>query len=188
MLLLVGVLAAAAFAAGYRAGHGGFSGLIGQSPTAPVSPVSASEARCYFSPRGGCTDAIVAQLNDAKQSVHVQAYSFTSSPIAKALVAAAQRGVKVEVVLDKSQRSERYTEADFLAHANVPTWIDAKHAIAHNKIMLIDGTTIITGSFNFTKAAEEKNAENVLILTNVPEVYAAYEANFQAHLGHSERY
>lgn len=71
------------------------------------------------------------------------------------------------MVLDKSQRREKYTSADFVAHAGVPTYIDDQHAIAHNKIMIIDRQTLVTGSFNFTKAAEERNAENLLVLKNV---------------------
>jgi phosphatidylserine/phosphatidylglycerophosphate/cardiolipin synthase-like enzyme len=94
----------------------------------------------------------------------VQAYSFTSASIAKALLEAHERGVQVQVILDKSQGTEKYSSADFLANQGVPTMIDANHAIAHNKIIIIDGETVITGSFNFTKAAQEKNAEKVLII------------------------
>ena len=75
----------------------------------------------------------------------VQAYSFTSAPIAKALVDAHKRGVDVRVILDKSQRTEKYSSADFVAHAGILTLIDAKHAIAHNKVMVIDGETVLTG-------------------------------------------
>src|SRR5580704_6731654 len=108
----------------------------------------------FFSPKGGCTEAVVNALDHATNTVLVQAYSFTSAPIAKALVDAHKRGVKIQVILDKSQRTEKYSEADFTAHAGIPTFIDAKHAIAHNKIMVIDAHEILTGSFNFTKAAE----------------------------------
>ena len=72
------------------------------------------------------------ELDAAKESVLVQAYSFTSASIAKALVAAHKRGVKIEVILDKSQRGEKYSSADFVIHAGIPTLIDAKHSIAHN--------------------------------------------------------
>jgi phosphatidylserine/phosphatidylglycerophosphate/cardiolipin synthase-like enzyme len=65
---------------------------------------------------------------------------------------------------DKSQRSERYTSASFLANSEIPTFLDARHTLAHNKIMITDQSTVITGSFNFTKAAEDKNAENPLII------------------------
>lgn len=141
----------------------------------------------YFSPRGGATEAVVAALGKAEKSVLVQAYSFTSAPIAKALLDAHKRAVKVEVILDKSQRSEKYSSADLLARAGIPVRIDATHAIAHNKVMVIDGTTVITGSFNFTRAAEEQNAENLLILRD-PGLAARYAENWRAHAQHSEPY
>lgn len=142
----------------------------------------------YFSPKGGCTEAVVDALGKAKQTVLVQAYSFTSAPIAKALVDAHKRGVKVTVVLDKSQETEKYSSATFVANAGIPVFIDDKHKIARNKIILIDETTIITGSFNFTKAAEESNAENLLIIEGKPKLMAAYQKNFKEHREHSHEY
>ena len=141
----------------------------------------------YVSPRGGCTDAVVKQLDAAKESVLVQAYSFTSAPIAKALADTHKRGVKVQAILDKSQRTERYTSATFLQNAGVPTFIDAKHAIAHKKVMVIDGRIVITGSFNFTKAAEESNAESLLIIDGA-QIAQKYAKNWQEHRGHSAPY
>jgi phosphatidylserine/phosphatidylglycerophosphate/cardiolipin synthase-like enzyme len=92
------------------------------------------------------------------------AYRSRSAPIAKALVEAHRRGVKVEVVLDKSQRTEKYSSATFVYNNGIPCFIDAQHAIAHNKVIVIDGLTVITGSFNFTKAAEDNTAENLLVI------------------------
>jgi phosphatidylserine/phosphatidylglycerophosphate/cardiolipin synthase-like enzyme len=144
-------------------------------------------AQVYFSPRGGCTDAIVKEIGKAKSEILVQAYSFTSKPIAKALIEAKKAGVHVEIILDKSNRSARYSAADFTAHMGIPTYIDAQHAIAHNKIMVIDRETVITGSFNFTKAAEEHNAENLLILRS-RELAKDYLDNWYLHRKHSEPY
>jgi phosphatidylserine/phosphatidylglycerophosphate/cardiolipin synthase-like enzyme len=141
----------------------------------------------YFSPNGNCTEAIVKEINAARSEILVQAYSFTSAPIAKALVDAHKRRVKVEAVLDKSQRREKYTSATFLANMGIPTYIDDRHAIAHNKIIVIDGKTVITGSFNFTKAAEEKNAENLLIISS-KELAKIYINNWMKHKEHSEVY
>ena len=93
----------------------------------------------FFSPRGGCTDAIIETVNRAKNSVLVQAYSFTSAPIARAILNAHKRGVKVQVILDKSQRTDKYSSATFFFNMGIPTKIDAAHAIAHNKVMIIDG-------------------------------------------------
>jgi PLD-like domain len=112
---------------------------------------------------------------------------FTSAPIAKALLDTYKRGVQVQVILEKSQRTEKYSSADFLANQGVATMIDANHAIAHNKIIIIDGAMVITGSFNFTKAAQEKNAENVLIIRDQA-LAAQYIENWQAHAQHSQPY
>jgi phosphatidylserine/phosphatidylglycerophosphate/cardiolipin synthase-like enzyme len=141
----------------------------------------------YFSPNGGCTQAIVKELDKAKSSVLVQAYSFTSAPIAKALLNAHKRGVKVQVILDKSQRTEKYSSADFMVNQGIPTRIDAAHAIAHNKVMVIDGEIVITGSFNFTRAAEERNAENLLVIKDKA-LAGKYIANWKIHWDHSELY
>jgi len=146
------------------------------------------DLRAYFSPNGGCTAAVVSALHDANKSVLVQAYSFTSAPIAQALVDAKKRGVDVQVILDKSQRTEKYTGATFLANEGVPVFIDAGHKIAHNKVMVIDGQTVITGSFNFTKAAESGNAENVLLILHAPELAKKYGDNWKEHLAHSQKY
>jgi phosphatidylserine/phosphatidylglycerophosphate/cardiolipin synthase-like enzyme len=146
-----------------------------------------TQTQVCFSPNGGCTETIVNQIEAAKSEILVQAYSFTSAPIAKALVNAHKRGVKVEAILDKSQKSERYTSATFISNAGIPTYIDSKHAIAHNKIMIIDKETVVTGSFNFTKAAEEKNAENLLITRN-KDLAKIYMENWYKHKEHSESY
>jgi phosphatidylserine/phosphatidylglycerophosphate/cardiolipin synthase-like enzyme len=133
------------------------------------------------------TAAVVRELDAARDSVLVQAYSFTSAPIAKALVDAHRRGVKVQVTLDKSQRTERYNSATFLKNAGIPTFIDDKHAIAHNKVMVIDGGTVITGSFNFTKAAEENNAENLLVIHDAS-LAGKYAKNWDEYLALSVAY
>jgi phosphatidylserine/phosphatidylglycerophosphate/cardiolipin synthase-like enzyme len=168
--------------------------LAASPPPAPVPPASTSpqpSTTCgttvCFTPGGNCINLIVQALGEAKTSILVQAYSFTSAPIAKALLDAHKRGVQVQVILDKSQRTEKYSSADFLANQGVPTLIDATHAISHNKVMVIDSETVITGSFNFTKAAQEKNAENMLIIHDKA-LAAQYTQNWEAHRPHSQPY
>ena len=140
-----------------------------------------------FTPGMDCTGKVVEAISAARRTILVQAYSFTSPAIAQALVQAKKRGVDVRAVLDKSQRTEKYSGADFLVNGGVPVQIDAAHAIAHNKVMVLDGSTVITGSFNFTKAAQERNAENLLVIHD-PELAAQYEANWKKHAEHSEPY
>jgi phosphatidylserine/phosphatidylglycerophosphate/cardiolipin synthase-like enzyme len=141
----------------------------------------------FFSPNHGATKAVVDALAAARSTVLVQAYSFTSAPIAKALVEAHARGVDVQVILDRKETGSKYSSADFVAHARIATFIDGAHAIAHNKVMVIDGETVITGSFNFTTAAEQRNAENLLVIHDRA-LAAQYAANWQAHAAHSARY
>jgi len=148
---------------------------------------SGSEIEVYFSPHGGCTDAIVSALNGAKQTVLVQAYSFTSAPIAKALAEAHRRGVDVKLILDKTNRTRNYSSADFVVHEGIPTWIDTAHTIAHNKILILDSQTVITGSFNFTKAAELHNAENLLVIHD-PALAKKYTENWLRCQKQSEPY
>lgn len=141
-----------------------------------------------FSPNGGGAGMIIKAIDQAKKSVKVQAYSFTNADIAQALLQASKRGVEVRVVLDKSQETEKYTSATFLANSGIPVRIDSGFAIAHNKVMILDDETVITGSFNFTKAAEERNAENVLILRGNKEVARLYRQNWQWRWDASEGY
>lgn len=148
---------------------------------------SATEEEVYFSPHGGCTQAIVDNLNWAEKYVRVQAYSFTSKPIAEALIAAHKRGVDVKVLLDKSQPHAKGGKIDMLVDAGIPVMIDKKHAIAHNKVIIIDGVIVLTGSFNFTNVAEDKNAENLLVVRDKA-VARKYRNNWNSHSKHSEPY
>jgi phosphatidylserine/phosphatidylglycerophosphate/cardiolipin synthase-like enzyme len=132
--------------------------LVAQA--APVEVV----ARVCFTPGADCTGLIVAEIAKAKRELLVQAYSFTSAPIAAALRDAYARGVDVRIILDRSQRTEAYSSADFFVHAGIPVAIDERPAIAHNKLIILDRVEIIGGSFNFTSAAQKSNAENVTIL------------------------
>lgn len=151
-----------------------------------VTVQSAGELEVAFSPNGGGTNLVIKVIRSAKTSIRVLAYSFTSAPIAKALVEAHKRGVDVQVVVDKSQKSQRYTSATFVANAGIPIRIDSKHAIAHNKVIIADGHTVQQGSFNYTKAAEESNGENVLVNWNNPELADVYLKDWKRHWDHSE--
>ena len=150
-----------------------------------AEPLPASHV--YFSPKGGCTKAITDAIGQAKQSILVQAYSFTSYPIAEALIDAQKRGVKVEMVIDKRRIHERKVKIGLLAKGGVVVYLDGQHAKAHSKVMIIDGKTVITGSFNFSASAEESNLENLLILDDTA-LAAEYTSNWQKHQKHSEGY
>ncbi|HEX5538776.1 MAG TPA: phospholipase D-like domain-containing protein, partial [Methylophilaceae bacterium] len=121
----------------------------------------------------------------------VQAYSFTHDGIARALIAAHRRGVEVRLIADREQTMAiRRGQIPLLAAAGIPVWLDGEHLSAHNKIMVIDAGTpqaaVITGSYNFTKAAQYRNAENVLIVHGDRALAEAYRANWQRHLPHAQ--
>lgn len=154
----------------------------------PHTVKAAGTVEVAFSPNGGGAAMIVKAIGEAKKSVKVQAYSFTNADIAKALVEAKKRGVDVRIVLDKSQETEKYSSATFFVNSGLPVRIDDDFAIAHSKVMIIDEETVITGSFNFTKAAEEKNGENVLVMRGNKELAALYLQNWQWRWDASETY
>ncbi len=156
--------------------------LLGGGPTPTGGRVN--KWAVYFSPSGGCTDAIVALLERAKKTVLVQAYGFTSVPIREALVAAHRRGVHVRIVLDSDGRTGRSSQGDECASAGIEVTWDAKHLIAHNKVMVVDARVVVTGSFNFSASAETRNAENLLVIDD-PQLAALYSANWELHRGHS---
>jgi phosphatidylserine/phosphatidylglycerophosphate/cardiolipin synthase-like enzyme len=147
--------------------------------------VPASVSVC-FSPKGGCTETVVRELKAARREVLVLAYSFSSKPIAEALAEAKMRGLRVEIVLDRSNEAETYSDLKFFVEQGLTPLIDSHHAIAHNKVMLLDGHTIVTGSFNFTHQAEQENAENLVVIKGHPELAAAYRKDFEAHKAHSQ--
>jgi phosphatidylserine/phosphatidylglycerophosphate/cardiolipin synthase-like enzyme len=138
-----------------------------------------------FSPNNGATATIIRALAEARKSILVSAYSFTSKDIAKALLDAKKRNVAVKLILDKSQISQRYSSSTFFANQGFDLRIDVKHAIYHNKVMIIDDNTVITGSFNFTKAAETKNAENVLIIRDNSPLAHLYTQDWWFHWNQS---
>ncbi len=138
-----------------------------------------------FSPAGQAISAekvVLDAIRESKKSIHLAAYSFTSKPIAQALVEAHKRGVEVRAVLDKSnapRKKQRYSGAQFLANMGVPTRINSRYAIMHNKFMVIDGRAVQTGSFNYTNAAAHNNAENVVYLRDVLGIAERYEHEWQ---------
>lgn len=150
---------------------------------------TATQLEVCFAPPipGGCdpTETIIRIIAGAHRQILVQAYEFTSAPIAKAIVDAHMRGLDVRVILDKSNLHEGYSSVRFLTHEDVPVMIDAVHNIAHNKVMIVDGETVITGSFNFTKAAEERNAENLVVIHDRA-IATTYIKNWDDHAGHSD--
>lgn len=140
-----------------------------------------------FTPGQRCDSLIINAIDNAQRTIEVQAYQLTSTPISSALAKANRRGVKVRIILDKSQyRHNGYSSAVYFMNQHIPVWIDRKPAIAHNKVMIIDNDIVITGSYNFSKSAQYRNAENILIIKS-DVVARDYKDNFVKRLSVSEK-
>jgi phosphatidylserine/phosphatidylglycerophosphate/cardiolipin synthase-like enzyme len=142
------------------------------------------DIQVYYSPKGGCQEAVVRELKKARREILVMAYSFTADPLTFALVEAKKRGVTVDILLDHSNEKERYSDLHIFLEQGLDPRIDAEHAIAHNKIIVIDRRIVVTGSYNFTNQAEHENAENLLIIRGNAELTRMYCDNFHKHKEH----
>ena len=161
--------------------------LFGLAFVVLLSVVSAAEIEVYFSPNGGCEDAIIEEVNSAKSSINVAMYYLTERRIANALISAKQKGIKVSVVLDKSQPTQTYSKAVYLTNNGIRPFINSKYSIMHNKYAIVDGKAVITGSYNWTASAEAKNAENLLIIRD-EKVAGLYRKNFDKLLAESHEF
>lgn len=142
--------------------------------------------KIMFSPNGGCQQAAIDAINSAKSEIHLQAYSFTSAPIANALIAAQARGVKVSAILDAgANRKNKQSQRKALAASGAEVLCDFLHPIAHSKIVICDHDTVVTGSFNFSLQAERKNAENLLVISD-SQVAEKYLVSWARHYSHAE--
>lgn len=155
----------------------------------PIASFANDQATCdvTFSPKGGATAQTVALIGSATKTINVMTYQFTSTEIVNALLAAKNKGVAVQVIVDRSQLTSRGSKIQQAALAGIPVRVDKKHAIQHNKVILVDTTKFQTGSFNFSRNAEISNAENALICISPPLV-AKYQADWNTHWAHAVPY
>lgn len=137
-----------------------------------------------FSPRGHTLDQLLKAVKQCQRSLRVQAYSFTQKEFALALGQARQRGLEVQIILDASNLKDRHSQGGFCARAGIDVHVDDRHAIAHNKIVILDDEAVLTGSYNFSQAAENSNAENQVPVRD-PDLVRKYLDNFKAHRAHS---
>lgn len=150
----------------------------------PREIAAAGTVQIAFPPWDDAEAMVVAAIESARRQIRVQAYSFNNRAIARALVAAKQRGVDVAVTVDREQTfSGGFTRVPELAAAGIPVWVEVRYAAAHSKVMVIDADTresaVITGSFNWTSAAQRRNAENVLVVRRNRALALAYLGNWE---------
>lgn len=153
---------------------------IGLAACLAIAPSFAGErfppAATYtvaFSP-GDSLGTVVGAIREARSTIYVAAYSFTSRPVAVELHNATQRKVQVFVIADATDAGKGYSAVRYLANQGVPVRTNARSAIQHNKFMVIDEVTVQTGSLNYTASAAQRNAENVLVIRGAPDLARAY--------------
>jgi phosphatidylserine/phosphatidylglycerophosphate/cardiolipin synthase-like enzyme len=162
-------------------------------PAARPAPAGhPARVEAWFTPGDDVARVITQRIAAARERVQVQAYLFTHRGIAAALARAARRGVVVEVIGDaKQHESGGLPVLGSLDRAGARVWLSADHAAFHNKVVLVDAGTaqavVITGSFNFTQAAQEKNAENVVVISGSPAVAARFARDFERHRARASR-
>lgn len=161
--------------------------IFGPVPALAAECPQVTVDTCFRPGPQRCVEQIGGAIGRARSTILIQAYGFTSVPIAKAVLEAQERGVQIRAVLDSSNRTDKYSAASFLAHAGIPVRIDNPPGIAHNKVIVIDGELVVTGSYNFTSAAEGRNAENVVFLRG-PCTARLFTENFEARWRRSTPY
>lgn len=134
-------------------------------------------ANVCFTPPKGCANLIANEISSAEESIYMHAYGLTSEPIITQLKNASKRGIKVRALLDSSNFSKSKTIYKDMKKSGIEVILDKVPGIAHNKIMIIDREKVITGSFNFTKSADTRNAENVLMIKD-KELASTYLENW----------
>lgn len=160
----------------------------------PAGATEAVSIEVGFTPGGSAEALVLKTLNSARQSIRLIGYSFTSPEVVQALVDAKRRGVDVAVAVDfKSNLEEDRTgrgraALGALVNAGIPTRVVSAFPITHDKYFIVDGKTVETGSFNYTRSAARRNAENAVVLTGDLELVRAYLKNWQYVYSQGEDY
>jgi phosphatidylserine/phosphatidylglycerophosphate/cardiolipin synthase-like enzyme len=138
----------------------------------------------YFSPKGGCEKIICDAISHSKTTVVVSAYVYCNKAIVAEAIKAHKRGVVVSIIVDPEQVTASNSQSVVSFTNGVNIWVDPKHAIFHNKYIIIDHKKVITGSFNYSFNAENRNAENILVIQD-KKLAAQYEQDWEKHRSHS---
>ena len=135
-----------------------------------------------FSPDGNAEQLVLKTINSAEKSIRLAAYSFTSPKVVRALLDAKKRGVDVRAVVDGKHNNSKSGQAalNLLVNASIPTRTNSEYAIHHDKYIIVDDKHVQTGSFNYSKAAAEKNSENVIVIWNNTDLAASYLKHWQS--------
>lgn len=149
-----------------------------------------ADVRVAFTPGDNIAAIIIEEIRGARSSIQVQAYIFTSTSIANALVSALKRNVKVDIIADATEYENGNAPVLLrLSQAGASIYLNSMHKSSHNKIVIVDAdmprATVITGSYNFTRAAQVQNAENVVVLSGNTTVTQRFYRNWEFHRARS---
>jgi phosphatidylserine/phosphatidylglycerophosphate/cardiolipin synthase-like enzyme len=145
----------------------------------PEFSVDGSQIEVYFSPDDGVAQRLVELILSAEESVYFLAYSFTSDDLAAALLERNQADIHIAGVMEARQvESNTGSEYERLRAAGIDVRLDGNPDNMHHKVLVIDGAIVVTGSYNFSRSAEERNDENTLVLHD-PQIAALYLEEFE---------
>lgn len=144
--------------------------------------VAAPSIDAGFSPEGSAQQLVLRTLDDARESIRLMGYSFTSPYVVKSLVAAKRRGVDVRVVIDDRGNRSRASQSamNVVVNAGIPLRTNGQYKIMHDKVIITDGQNVQLGSYNYTRSAARNNSENALLLQDMPAVAQQYLTHWQS--------
>jgi phosphatidylserine/phosphatidylglycerophosphate/cardiolipin synthase-like enzyme len=142
-------------------------------------PCCRGEITVYFSPNGGCEKAVISEIRKASQTIDIAMYFLSSRDIARAVIKARDNNVRVRMVLDQGQEIESASKSGYLVKHAVDVRYHLGFGLMHNKFAIIDGKSLITGSFNWTRTAEERNEENLLVITGEKAAIEDFRRRFE---------
>jgi phosphatidylserine/phosphatidylglycerophosphate/cardiolipin synthase-like enzyme len=166
-----------------------FNGEFGPSSPAntpnPRINVDGTLIENYFGPEDDVMDKLISTVSEATSSIHIMIFSFTNDDLGNAVLERAQQGVQVVAIFEQRGANTDYSECPTMLADGLDVRLDGNPRTFHHKVMIVDGSTVVTGSFNFSDSANEDNDENVLIIHNT-DIAALYEAEFNRRLAEAQ--
>ena len=143
-----------------------------------VVPDNNTKIKVLFSPQDKIIDnEIITIIQKAKKSIYIPIFFITHKEIKDELIKAHKRGIDIKVINDATNAHSKYTIHKELRKSGIKVKTENYAGKMHMKAMFVDGRISIIGSMNFTKSANNKNDENVLIIDN-EEIAKYFEKTF----------
>ena len=135
----------------------------------PQLTIDGTDLEVYFSPDDGVAAQIIELLSNAEESIYFMAFSLTTDEFGEIIREKANHGVTVNGVMEEEQvKSNIGTEYDFFKQAKLEVFTDGNEGQMHHKTFIIDEKIVVTGSYNFSRSAEIRNDENIVIIYSEP--------------------